>query len=98
MSSESSASTNSSASGWGAGYPWLSVMGVHMTVLGGWPVWPLALHQLLVTEDCLAFLDQCLEGVDFFAVPVGPWSFGERVLEDVVSGGDLGWAGRRVPL
>ena len=60
-------------------------------------MWPLALYQLLEAEDCRAYIDQRLEGVDYLAVPVGPGSYGEWFLEDVVSGADHGWAGRWVP-
>ena len=66
-------------------------------VLGGRPVWPLALYQLLAAEDHRAYFDQRLEGVDKSAVPVGPGSYGEWFLEDVVSGAGCGWAGRWVP-
>ena len=59
-------------------------------------MWPLALYQLLAAEDCRAYTDQRLEGVDYSAVPVGPGSYRKWFLEDMVSGADHGWASRWV--
>ncbi len=61
-----------SASVWGADDPLVSVGGVHTTVLGGRPVWPLVLHQLLMAGDRRAYLEWRLAQADFTALPLGP--------------------------
>ena len=73
---EASVSTNSSPEEWGTDDPVVSVEGVHTTVLGGWPVWPLALHQLLMARDHQVYLEHRLAQVDFIATPLEPQSAG----------------------
>ena len=85
-------STNSSASAWGADDPLVSVGDVCTTVLGGWPVWPWALHQLLMVSNRWAHLEHCLAGIDFMALPVEPQSVGARFLNDVREGHNVDWA------
>lgn len=58
----SAASTRLSASGWGTEDLGLSTTSVQVTVLGGRLVWPLALHQLVMAEDCRAHVEHCLQG------------------------------------
>ena len=79
-------STNLSASAWGADDPLVSVGGVLTTVLGGRPVWPWALHQLLTASNRRAYLERRLAQVDFIALPLEPQSMGARFLEDVRKG------------
>ena len=95
--SESSMSTSSSASAWGADDPLVSVEGVRTTVLGGRPVWPWALHQLLTADDRWAYLESRLVKVDFTALPLGPRSAGAQFLEEVREGHDVDWANSRIP-
>ena len=80
---EASVSTNSSVEEWGADDPVVSVEGVHTTVLGGRPVWPLALHQLVIARDHRAYLEHCLAWVDFIALPLEPRSVGAQFFEGV---------------
>ena len=67
---EASVSTNSSTEEWGANDPVVRVEGMHTMVLGGLPVWPLVLHQLVTARDCWAYLEHCLAQVDFIAMPL----------------------------
>ena len=71
--------------------------GVSVRVHGGCPVWPLALHQLVMARDRQAFVGRHLEWRDFAAVPVGLMSGGGRFLEDVLQGYVVDWANHRVP-
>ncbi len=89
-------STNSSTSAWGADGPLVSVGGVHTTVLGGRPVWPWALHQLLTVSNRRAHLERRLAGIDFMALPVEPRSAGAWFLKDVREGHDVDWANSRI--
>ena len=88
-------STNSSASAWGADDPLVSVGGVHTTVLGGRPVWPWALHQLLTASNHRVHLEHRLAGINFMALPVEPGSAGARFLKDVREEHDVDWANSR---
>ena len=65
-------------------------------VLGGRPVWPWALHQLLTASNRRAYLERCLAQVDFIALPLEPRSAGARFIEDVREGHDVDWANSRV--
>ena len=89
-------STNLSASAWGADDPLVSVWGVRTTVLGGQPVWPWALPQLLMASNRWAHLESRLVGINFMALPVEPRSAGARFLKDVREGHDVDWANSRV--
>ena len=89
-------STNSSMSAWDADDPLVSVRGVRTTVLGGWPVWPWALHQLLMASNRRAHLERRLAGIDFMALPVEPRSAGAQFLKDVREGHNVLWANSRV--
>ena len=67
--------------------PEVRVMGVHLRVLGGRPVWPLAFHQLVAARDWCAFVEQRLvEGRDFLPVPLEPRSLDARHLEELLAG------------
>ena len=65
-------STNLSASAWGVDDPLVSVWGVRTTVLSGQPVWPWALHQLLMASNRRAHLERHLAGINLMALPVEP--------------------------
>ena len=83
------ASKNSSNSEWGSRDPRLSVMGVHTTVLGGWPVWPLVLHKLVMAGDCQAYVDCHLVNTDFSPLPMTPGLGGWRFLDEVRRGYEI---------
>jgi len=89
-------SVNSSASGWGADDPLVSVVGVHTTALGGRPVWPLALQRLLTVNDRMAYLERRMAHVDFTALPLEARSDGAFFVELVWGGHDADWADRRI--
>lgn len=66
---DSTISTNSSMEESGADDSrWL--WRVHTTVLSGWPVWPLVLHQLVMACNRRTYLEDCMAHVDFIALPV----------------------------
>ena len=51
MSAGSDESVDSIASNWGEGDPGMGMTGVHLRVLGGRLVWPLAFHELMAADD-----------------------------------------------
>jgi hypothetical protein len=61
-------------------------MGVHVMVLGGWPVWPLVLHWLVMAGDYQAYANCRLNDVDFTPVPMKPGLGGWRFLDEVKRG------------
>ena len=95
--SEASASTRTSASGWGGEDPEVRLTGVHLRVLGGRLVWPLAYHQFVTARDRHAFVEQRLECRDFFPVPFRSGSVGARLLEELLAGYCDEWGTARVP-
>ena len=97
VSEASAASTRMFASRWGMEDPEVSMMGVHLKVLGGHPVWPLAFHQLVMARDQRAFVEQHLEGHDFLSVSLGPCSFGVHHLEEHLVWYCDEWASVRMP-
>jgi len=62
------------------------LLGMHLRVLGGHPVWTLAYHQLVTARDQHVFVEQRLEWRDFSPVPSRPGSFGVRLLEELLAG------------
>ena len=82
----SAASTRTSASGWGGEDPKVRLPRVHLRVLGGRPVWPLAFHQFVTARDRPAFVEQRVECHDFLPVLVRSGSAGARLLEELMSG------------
>ena len=80
------------------GDPGLNVVGVHLTVFGGRPVWPLALHQLVMVVDCRAFLEHHLECADFLAVPLRPGLGGGQFLGEMTRGYEMDWSDQRMLL
>jgi hypothetical protein len=91
----SAAGTRTSASGWGVEDPEVRLTGVHLRVLGGRPVWPLAFHEFVMARD--AFVEQRTECRDFSPVPVGSGSAGSCLLEELLSRYVDGWGTTRVP-
>jgi hypothetical protein len=79
------------------GDPKVRLMGVHLRVLGGHPVWPLAYHQLVTARDRRAFVEQHLEWRDFLPVSLGPRSLGERHPEELLAGYCDEWGSARMP-
>jgi len=90
-------SENSADSEWGTMDHGLDVTGMHATVLGGRPVWPLVLHQLVMTGDRQAYVDRRLEDVDFLPVPLRTGSGGWCFLGEVRRGYEINWSDHRVP-
>ena len=72
MSAVSGASMGSSASEWGDGNPGMGMTGVHLRVLWGWSVWPLAFHELVAAGECREFDERRFADVDFMPDLLGP--------------------------
>ena len=94
----SAASTRTSASGWGVEDPEVRLTGVHLRVLGGRPVWPLAYHQFVTARYRHAFVEQRLEWRDFLPVPFRSGSVGARLLEELLAGYCDEWRSAQVPV
>jgi hypothetical protein len=91
------ASTRTSASGWGGEDPEVRLTGVHLRVLGGHPVWPLAFHQFVMARDWRAFVEQCLVCCDFLPILFRSGSVGACLLEELLAGYHDEWGTARVP-
>ena len=78
--------------------PEVSLTGVHLRVLRGRPVWPLAFHQLVMARYQRTFVEQCLEGRDFSPVPLGPCSFSACHLEELLAGYCEEWGSVQMPV
>ena len=70
----------------------MNAMGMHLMMFVGRPVWPLALHQLVMAVDCGEFLESCLEWADFSAVPLRPGLGGGQFLREVTRGYEVDWS------
>jgi len=77
--------------------PEVRLTGVHLRVLGGRPVWPLAYHQFVMARDQYAFVEQRLEWRDFMPVPFRPGSIGACLLEELLAGYCDEWGSARMP-
>jgi hypothetical protein len=97
MSAESGTSVSSNASEWGEGDPGMGMMGVHLRVLGGRSVWPLAFHELMAAEDRHKHVGQRLAAADFVLEPLEPRSTGANFLNRVLRGEAVDWTSRDVP-
>jgi len=64
----------------------MRLTGLHLRVLGGRPLWPLAYHQFVTARDRHAFVEQRLEWRDFLPVPFRLGSIGARLLEELLAG------------
>jgi len=83
-------STRTSASGWGVDDDEVKWTGVHLRVLGGRPVWPLAFHLFMTAGDRREFVEQRMEAVDFVPARYAPRSAVARRLEEILEG-DCDW-------
>ena len=97
LSSRSESSLSTTASGWGLGDPGMGLTGVHLRVLGGRPVWPLAFHELAAASNRRVHVEQRMAGVDFVPDRLGPRTAGAWFLERVLRGEAVDWATRDVP-
>ena len=79
------------------GDPGMGLTGVHLRVLGGRPVWPLAFHELAAASDRRMHVEQRMAGVDFVPDRLGPRTAGALFLERVLRGEAVDWATRDVP-
>jgi hypothetical protein len=70
---------------------------VHLRVLGGRPVWPLAYHQFVTARDRHEFVEQRLEWHDFLPVWFRSGSVGACLLEEIPAGYCDEWGSARVP-
>ena len=95
--SEVSASTRTSASGWGVEDDEVKWTGVHLRVLGGRPVWPLAFHLFMTAGDRRELVEQRMESVDFVPAPYAPGSAVARRLEEILEG-DCDWVDPQLAL
>jgi hypothetical protein len=91
MTAGSGASVSLSMSGWGDGDPGMGMKGMHLRVLGGWLVWPLAFHELAVAGDCRDFVEQWMAEGDFTPNPFGPRMAGALFLNCVLRGDAVDW-------
>ncbi len=64
--------------------------GVHLRVLGGRPVWPLAFHLFMMAGDRREFVAQRMECVDFVPARYASGSAVARRLDEILEG-DCGW-------
>ena len=90
MSAASGGSVSTNESGWGLGDPGTGMTGVHLRVLGGRPVWPLAFHLFMTAGDRREFVEQRMEAVDFVPARYAPRSAVARRLEEILEG-DCDW-------
>ena len=97
MSAGSDESVDSIASNWGEGDPGMGMTGVHLRVLGGRSVWPLAFHELMAADDPRAHVGRRLAGADFTPEPLGPQTAGAWFLDRVLRGEAVDWTAQEVP-
>ena len=77
--------------------PEVRLTGMHLMVLGGRPVWPMAFHHFMTARDRRAFVEQRLECRDFLPILFRLGSVGARLLEDILAGYHDEWGTARVP-
>ena len=94
---DSDASVSSSASEWGEDDPGMGMTGVHLRVLRGRSVWPLAFHELMAAGDRRAFVEERLAGVDFVPDRLGPRTGGAIFCDHVLRGDAVDWGSRDLP-
>jgi hypothetical protein len=97
MTAGSGASVNSSASEWGESDLGMGMTSVHLRVLGGQLVWPLAFHELMAADDRRGFVGQRLAGADFTPDPLGPRTAGAWFLNRMLRGDAVDWTTCDVP-
>ena len=97
MTAGTGASISSTGSEWGDGNPGMGMTGVHLRVLGGWTVWLLAFHELMVADARRECVGRRLAGADFMPEPLGPRMAGAYFLNRVLRGDVVDWTTRDVP-
>ena len=97
MSAESGMSVSSTASEWGEGDPGMGMTGVHLRVLGGRSVWPLAFHELMAAGDRREHVGQRLAAADFEPEQLEPRTAGAYFVNRVLRGEAVDWTTRDVP-
>ena len=95
MLDESEATTTTSSSRWGTS-PGLDMTGVHLKVLGGHPIWPVAFYQVMAAENWRAHMVELMMMVDYTRMPLAPWMGGARFYNNVVCGCVVDWTGNHV--
>jgi hypothetical protein len=75
----------------------MGMMGVHLRVLGGRLVWPLAFHELMAADDRHEHVGRRLAEADFTPEPLGPRMAGAYFLNCVLRGDAVDWTTRDVP-
>jgi hypothetical protein len=86
MSAGSGTSVSSTTSEWGEGDLGMGMTGVHLRVLGGRSVWPLAFHELMAADNQREHVGRCLAGADFTPEPLGPRTAGAYFMNHVLQG------------
>ena len=76
----------------GANDPDFGTESVHMTVFGGWPVWLLALYQLVRARDHWVQLERCMRQVGFNALLMELQLAGAWFLKDARESRVINWA------
>jgi hypothetical protein len=76
---------------WGESDPGMGMTGMHLRVLGGWSVWPLAFHELMAADDCREHVGRRLAAADFTPEPLGPRTTGAYFLNYMLWG--MRWTG-----
>ena len=66
--------------------------GVHLRVLGGRSVWPLAFHELMAAGNRCEHVGRRLAGADFTPESLGPRTAGAYFLNRVIRGEVVHWA------
>jgi len=96
MSDESEATATTSSSLRGTNDPGLDMTGVHLRVLGGRPVWPVAFYQLMAAEVRRMHVVGLKVQADYTPMPLAPRMGGVRFYDDVVCGRAVDWTGTTV--
>ena len=96
MSNGSESTTTTLSRRWGTNDPGLDMTGVHLRVMGGRPVWPVAFYQLMAAENRRAHVVGLKVQVDYTPTPLAPRMGGARFYDDVVCGRAVDWTGATV--
>jgi hypothetical protein len=70
--------------------------GVHLRVMGGRPVWPVAFYQLMAAENRRTHVVGLKVQADYMPTPLAPQMGGARFYDDVVCGRTVDWTGATV--
>ena len=96
MSDELEATAMTSSSQWGTNNPRLDMTGMHLRVLGGCPVRPVAFYQLMAAENRRTHVVGLKVQADYTPTPLAPRMGGARFYDDVVCGCAVDWTGATV--